>query len=116
MAYPDTVDMSEDYLVWNDTETVTYESRISESSVSSTSVSRTLWLTIRKDRLPSDSILHKMDLTVELPVATLGSVVPKMHDVMQRSDGTRWVVQLVELVATANEYRVHVIRSRRGAA
>lgn len=113
MAWPDTIDMGSDYLVWNNTETVRYFSKQEEdpNATGFETVTNTLWHSIRKDRLPADSILIKMDLTVNLPVATLGDIVPKMDDIMVREDGTRWIVKLVEFVAEESSYRVRVIRS-----
>lgn len=115
MAWPNTVDMSRDHEVWCDTESITYFEKTGEKPPDTgVTVTGTLWLAIRKDRLTSDSLLAKMDLTVDLPKLTLGTIIPKADDIMARSDGTRWVIKLVEHVATAQEYRVHVIQSRKG--
>lgn len=107
--------MATDYLIWNDTETITYFSKGTErtDSGNATEVTNTLWLAIRKDRLPADSPLLQFDMTVDLPVATLGGIVPKPKDVMERSNGTRWTVELVEVVALENEYRVRANKSLR---
>lgn len=117
MAYPDDLAsrMASDYLVWNDVETITYLAKTSEAPpTSGISVTNTLWLAIRKDRLTGESLLAEMDLTVNLPKAKMGTTVPKIDDIMVRSDGTRWVIKLVEIVATGQEYRVHVKRSQKG--
>lgn len=106
--------MSTDYLVWNDTETILYFSKDREEpNPAGDEVTNTLWLSIRKDHLPADSPLLQFDMTVDLPGATIGSIVPKPKDILQRADGTRWTVELVEIVALENEYRVRVNKSLR---
>lgn len=110
------IDMSNDHEVWDGVETVTYFAKDEEAPpLTGATVEGTLWLSIRKDRLPGDSILLKMDLTVDLPVANLGGIVPKADDIMERANGTRWVIKLAEVVAAENEYRVRVIRDRKGS-
>ena len=111
MAYPDTVDMSLDHEVWNDTETITYYEKTTEAvPANGVSVDGTLWLSIRKDRLQADSLLAQMDMTVDQPKVKLGTIVPKTDDVMKRADNTRWIIKVVEVVATAQEFRCHVKR------
>lgn len=117
MAYPDNLAdlMATDHEVWNDTETCLYFAKINQKPpTSGQTVTGTLWLSIRKDALKADSLLATMDMTVNLPKANLGTIVPKVNDILQRSDGTQWVIQLAEIVATGNEYRVHVMQSRKG--
>lgn len=114
MAWPNTVDMSRDHEVWVDTETVLYDSKTGEQphpEAQWATVQSTLWLAIKKDMLPADSPLLKMDLMVELPKLKLGAIVPKFKDMMKRADGTYWTVEIVEWVATQQEYRVHVMKS-----
>jgi hypothetical protein len=112
MAWPDDIDMSRDHEVWDNVESCLYlqktEQRPPDTGVN---VAGTMWLAIRKDRLPADSILIKFDLTVNLPAANLGGTVPKMDNILVRANGTRWVIKLVEIVALENEYRVRVVRS-----
>lgn len=112
-------DCSEDHEVWDGVETITYFSKTTEAPPGSgVEVEGTLWLAIRKDRLPADSILLDMDLTVELPVANLldadnAAIVPKRKDILERADGTRWTAELIELVAMETQYRVHVKRGHK---
>jgi hypothetical protein len=107
--------MATDHEVWNDVETITYFSKTAERPpATGAAVQGTLWMAIRKDRLKADSLRATMDMTVNLPKATLGGIVPKDKDIMQRGDGTRWVIMLVEIVASAQEYRVHVNQNRKG--
>jgi hypothetical protein len=114
MAYPDDLGplMANDHLVWNDTETITYFSKSSEAVPSSgTSVAGTLWLAIDKRYLDPQSMLQNMDLKVELPIANMKGIVAQLNDVMQRADGSRWVIKApVETVATGNEYRVYIVQ------
>lgn len=106
------IDYSTDYLIWDDVETITYFSKVGEAvPATGTTVTHTLWMSIRKSRLTADSLLAKMDLTVNIPGATLGTIVPKVGDVLRRSNGTRWIVGVVEVIVVGNEYRVHVSRS-----
>lgn len=115
MAWPDDIDMSLDHLVWNNVETVVYFEKSAEAPPNSgVSVTNVFVQSIRKDRLPADSILIKFDLTMNLPVYRLGDIVPKKDDIIERDDGTRWVVGLAELVAEESEYRVRLLKSRRG--
>lgn len=120
-------DCSDDHLVWDGVETITYFEKTEEAPpASGYTVKGTLWLAIRKDQLKADSLLAKMDLTVELARNKLleakdedgetvdHEIVPKIDDIMRRENGTRWIVKLVEFVAHQNQYRVHVQMSRRG--
>lgn len=114
MAWPDTVDMSRDHEVWVDVETVLYCEKTAEAPQMVDNwypIEGTLWLAIKKDYLPADSPLLKMDLTVDLPRLKLGEIVPKQDDLMKRGDGTFWVIKMVEWVATQQEYRARVIKS-----
>ena len=101
-----------DSLVWDNTETITYKSRTTESTFTDYSVSGTVWFIIKKDMLPPSSPLLKMDLTVELP----GRILQPLHinvkdsDVLQRADGTQWRVMLIETPANVDR-RVHVVKN-----
>lgn len=109
------VDLSDDHEVWDTVETISYFAKtVEKPPQTGVPVEGTLWLAIRKDRLLGDSILAQMDLTVNLAVGKLGEIVPKTDDIMQRADGTRWIIKLVEFVAAECEFRVHVKMSRKG--
>lgn len=111
MAWPE-VDMSRDHEIWDAVETITYFSKTAEAPpATGLPVEGTLWLMIRKELLPPDSPLLKMDLTVDLPRLKLGAIVPKANDLMRRADGTFWTIKLVERVATEQEFRVQVVKS-----
>ena len=98
MAYPDNLDYSLDYKVWNEREPVTYFSKVTEaiSSATPVTVTDTLWTTIDRDELKADSELSKFTFRVQLPGATLMGITPKTNDLMRRSNGTQWIIQKLE--------------------
>ena len=102
MAYPDTLDYSQDYKVWNERETVTYLSKTTEavSSATTFTLTDTLWTSIDRESLETDSILSKFEYRVQIAGATfpVGNV-PKENDLMIRGaspNQTQWIVRKLE--------------------
>jgi hypothetical protein len=115
MAWPDDVDRSLDYLVWTNTETVAYFSKAGDKppTVKTADVSHVLFFPIKKDFLPPSSPLLTMDATFRMAVVECGTIVPKVNDILQRADGSRWVVKHVDVIVTEYEYRLLVVRGNK---
>ncbi len=104
-------DFTQDSQVWDRTETVTYYSKTEEKPPPvGAPIERVLFHMIRKETLPADSPLLKMERTAHLPGISMGGIVPKDNDLIQRADGTFWVIKVVEKPGGV-DYRVWLIKS-----
>ena len=104
-------DPSQDYQVWDCTETIMYLSKTGQVVPSGgVPVAGTLWMAIKKTNLAPDSALLDMDLSVNLPGANMAGIVPKNWDILVRADASQWVVKITDIVMIGNEYRVYVKR------
>ena len=111
-------DFSQDSQVWDGTGRRCCTSREDgwkPPSDTGVNVSGTLWLMIRKDMLPATSplasawIARSSFLGCCVGCTSTRRIVPKANDIMQRADGTRWVLKLVEQPAGV-DWRVRVIK------
>jgi hypothetical protein len=111
-GWPESIDTSEDYLLWTNTIEVGYLSKTAEKpDAAVVPITHVLRRAIRKDRLLKDSLLAHFDVTIRMAKAVMQGIIPKADDLVIDPDGTRWVVKLVEVVSYGNEYRVHTIKS-----
>ncbi len=115
-AWPDSLDLSEDYLFWVNTITVTYLSKTAEQPQEingAPQISHVLWNQIKKDRLAADSILQKYYQTFRFARVLMQEVniVPKENDIIIDDNGRRWKAELVEVLCYQNEDRVHTTKS-----
>lgn len=116
MPYPEEIDTSLDYLSWTNTETVTFFVRTNGVLATvGVPVLNTKRFAIKKDFLPADSALLKMDIRWRMAQIPLGSIVPKIDDVFQDGFGVRWVIKVADYLSHLNNYRLACLRLQ-GAA
>ena len=84
------------YRIWVNTEPVTYFAKTGSVIGDGFVLATTKRLVIKKDFLPPDSFLLKMDTQWCFAAAELGSLVPKVDDVFHDRCGVRWVIKNVE--------------------
>ena len=119
MAWPDSIDTSQDYLVWTNTISVIYLSKVAEAPPQDgPTITNVLRRAIRKGGLPGDAILLKFDRTFRMAKAVMFGIVPKAKDIIIDDQGVRWMVGdtlgspgAVEILSFGNEYRVHCTKS-----
>ena len=110
MAWPDDIDTSADYKIWTNTETVTYFQKTNQVIGTGVPVLYTKRFAIKKDFLPTDSALLKMDIHWRMAQVPLGLIVPKVDDIFQDGFGVRWVIKIVDYLSHLNNYRLACLR------
>lgn len=89
-------DYSEDYLLWDWYEAISYFARATEAAPTTPGipVANALRETLQKEVAgPNGAILHQETVRWHLPQAQLGDVAPKFGDVIQDATGKRYVIE-----------------------
>lgn len=114
MANP-TLDVSGDYTVFDNVETVTYYVRSGSSYASpATTVTGALPEMVMYETIPGPggANVQSQSLTWHLWVALLGGISPKYGDVIQRTSGDRYTVIDASLETLASRYKCNTIKER----
>lgn len=70
---------------------------------------------INKDEMTGDALLATMDAVIRSWRNQMSGIVPKKYDIwVRQKDGTRWIIQEVQILSFGNAYKMPCIKDLSG--